>query len=733
MEKDEALINQNKIVFKNNLRVEKKRKLKYELKSIIPKKPNRKFLGLFRTRLSIYNRTQQDSLKKFRKWMHTKIGEPPVIFDSLETEQTAQAMKNYLNNKGYFNADVQSGTAFNNKKNKVGVSYSITTNNVYQVDSVSYRVSDPSIRTILESQADRTLLKEGVAVDNNLFDSEKNRITRSLRNNGYAYFTPNFVKFKSFDSSHYKVDVSTFILQPTDTSNHETYRVGEVYIHPGYYAAVDSDAPYDTLVVDGYKFLYREKMGIRTKPILNSVFISRGELYNQDDYDATRKKLGNLGIYKFVSIRYFRNPDNPNELDFFIYLTPNKKLVLGYDFEINTSNGSALGTALSVNHSNRNIFKGGEILSINVEGGVEFGFNNDATPLNRLDIGTQFGLLFPKWIVPFKIKTNPRHSPKTNLSLEYNFLDERLYYKNSNFSASFGYEWQPKPTIKHVFNPVSLNFLKINEIRELFQDIVDNNPFIANSFNDQFFLGGNYSFIYATPFQNLSSTYFRTNLETTGNAISLLDRIIQPDVNFQPFNIDYSQYLKLDADFRYYRKISRRSTLATRFYIGSGFGYGNADEVPYVKQFFAGGTTSMRGWKFRELGPGAYIDTLLLNPSIQPYQAADFKMEANAEFRFDMISYFEGAFFIDVGNIWTLSEDNRGREALFTSDFLSQLAINAGFGLRLDFSYFIIRLDLAYKLRNPYRFEDSGSHWIYANKPFNITDAVLNLAIGYPF
>ncbi|MEM7105888.1 MAG: BamA/TamA family outer membrane protein [Bacteroidota bacterium] len=732
LKKDEVLLVKNKISIENSLKSDSKRSLNYELNNVVKQQPNRKFLGLFRTRLWLYNRTERDTTKKFRRWLHNKVGEPPVLYDSVSTTTTATTMQNYLNNKGYFVADVQPKTTI--KKKKAVTNYHIDTRPIYSVDSLSYRIAQPDIDSIIKSNNEATLLQKGSPVDNNLFDSEKNRLTKLLRNNGYAYFYRNYIAYKSFDSTDYKVDVTTFIYPPEDSAVHETYQVGDIYIFPGFYPSSKNPVPFDTLEVDEYKFLYREKMGIKTKPLMNAIFLKKGNIFKQDDIDATNKKLGNLGIYKFVSIRFSKNKDEPNQVDFFIYLTPSKKLMLGFDFEINTANASALGTSININHRNRNIFKGAEIFSIGLEGGVEFGFSESQTLLNTLDIGTQFSLLFPKWIVPFKIKSNPRHSPKTRLTLEYDYQDRIQYYRNSLFSASFGYEWQPRPSIRHELTPISLNFLRINEVRERFQDILDNNPFLQNSFTDQFFLGGNYSFILTTPsFKNESSIYYRANAEVAGNSIGLMDRIIQPDFPFKPFDINYSQYLKVESDFRYYKSTGRKSSLASRIFIGVGMAYGNSDEVPYVKQYFAGGTTGMRAWRLRELGPGGYIDTLTQNdPTIQFYQAADFKLEANIEYRFDIISVVEGAIFLDAGNIWTLKEDNRGIEAKLTKDFYRQIALGTGFGLRLDFSYFIIRFDLAYKLRNPFP-NEKGSYWNYSDKVFRFRDAALNLAVGYPF
>ncbi|MEO1436538.1 MAG: BamA/TamA family outer membrane protein, partial [Bacteroidota bacterium] len=534
-----------------------------------------------------------------------------------------------------------------------------------------------------------------------------------------------------------KVLISTG--SPSDTNVHLTYYIGDIHVFPDYYPTSTSISPYDTLLSGDVEFLFREKIQVKEKLLLNSIYLKKGELYSQQNYDDTNKKLGSLGIYKFVSIRFSKNPDNPRLLDFFIYLTPNKKNVLGFDFELNTANGNALGTGVSLNFRNRNFLRGAETFSVNIESGVEWAVNNpNITGINTVDLGLQFGLVLPKWVVPFQLKRNPQNAAQSIVNLEYNYQDRRIYYRNSIFSTSFGYDWRQSFSKRHIINPLSINFIRINEIRDSFQVILDDNPFLQESFTDQFIMGADYSFIYTSPvFLNGDSWFFRGTAEVAGNMASILDGLIRPNDTFTPFGNDYSQYLRLEGDIRYYKAVTRRSQLASRFYTGIGIAYGNSNELPYLKQFFAGGTTSMRAWILRELGPGAYIDTLVVNnPTVQPYQAAGFKLEANIEYRFDIFSAMEGALFLDAGNIWTIREDARGQEARFSTNFLDQLAVGAGFGVRFDFSYFVVRLDMAYKIRTPFPDEKTGSHFYYADRPFRVfrgQDVSYNLAIGYPF
>ncbi len=706
-------------------------------------KPNSKFLGIFGTRLWIYNRTNsKDSLKKFNSWLNRKVAEKPTIYSPKTAEKTAESMQFYLNNKGFFDAKV--GYKADTKKQKTVVTYTVKPNRSLLIDSVNFDVDYPDLLTILNKNNSETLLKPGDPVDNTLFDQEKSRISKLFRNKGYAYFYPNYVKFLSYDSTAYKADVTTSILPSEDGGDHEIYQVGDVYIYPGFLPTAD-DANLDTLDMGGGYFFISKggKLGIKTKPILNAIFLEKGTTYSQDAYDATNMKLGNLGIYKFVSIRYNKNRLKKNELTFHIFLTPIKKQELGYSFEVYTDNINALGTGVNLNYRNRNFFKGAEVFLISVENGLEFALTREEDDtgvdriFNSIDLSGRADIYFPKFIVPFKLSRNMRNnSPKTRLSLNVDYTKRRNYYTNTLFSASYGYDWQVGKHVRHVLNPASINFLVINEIEQNFQNILDSNIYLANGFVDQFFLGGNYTFVYTGPtFRNGNSWFFKGNVDVAGNTTYLFDQIIRPNVNFEAFGnkVDYSQYARFDADLRYYNNLGRRSTFASRVTASTGFAFGNSKElgtIPYVKQYSVGGTSSVRAWKLRELGPGSYYqnqDTVR-----QAYQAGDFRLEGSIEYRFDIFSALEGALFIDAGNVWTLREDEDRPGSKLSKDFLKQIAVGFGYGLRFDFSYFVIRLDLAYKLRSPYIDPESG----FDRKAFEslrFRDATFNLAVGYPF
>jgi len=742
---NETLLGENIIEFDEELKPERRRRLTYELSTVNQQKPNTKFMGLFRTRLWMYFNSQRGKQTKFKKWVQRSVAEPPAVFNEKKAEKTAESMQFYLNNKGYFNAVVNvsnnlenTGKSPKKKPQKiVDVTYSVATSKMYRVDSTSFDIQQNDLYELVDSTYDKTLLKKGAPIDNKLFDREKNRITRILRNSGYAFFYPNYIKYLSYDSLNYQVDVTTRILPPTDSTQHKAYTIDDIYVFPDYYPGNTEIPSYDTLEVGGCKFVINDEMGLRKKPILDAIFLKKNQSFTQIDYDDTARKLDDLGIYKFISVQLAK-PKPGNKVDAYILLTPRKKMEFGYDVEANTNNGGMMGTALSLSYRNRNLLRGAEVFRINSNFGLDFLLQKNNPMQKRItgiDIGLQAELYLPKFLVPFRLRDiTRRNDPRTRLALNYNYFDRIQFFKSQLFTFSFGYEWNETFTKKHRINPININYFQLGEVRDAFKSILMNNTYLENSFNDQLFPGISYDYTYTgTKNQGGSSWFFQGNVETAGNLTGLIDKWIQPNKVFRLGDISYSQFARFQLDTRFYQDITRSNSIAMRLMGGVALNYGNSETVPYVKQFFAGGVSDIRAWRIRNLGPGAYQDnvTTLIG---QAYQSGDIQLEANFEYRFHIVSYLKGALFVDAGNVWLRENDAAREGGQFTNDFYKSIAVGAGIGFRFDYSYFVIRLDMAYKFRNPYP-DEFGRYRFYPNglHQISLDDTVYNLAIGYPF
>lgn len=742
----------NKVEIIESEPIEDKSNLSYQLSTIAAQKPNDKLFNLFRTRLWFYNQAANGDSTKFKQWVLRRIGESPSIIDSLKTEKTESEMRLFMNNKGYFKAKVSSETKM--KKRKARVTYSVEPDSLYRVGKVTYDTKSQVVERELKQNQKDSHIQLGKAISRNNFESERNRIFRTFRNEGYYNFFPNYIAFEG-DSSNYSVDVKIKIANP-DSLFDQKYEVSRVFIHSKYNARDYAREELDTMVVDGYYFVYpkleiegaetKELLGIKPAIIINSIQIAAsGENYNLADYERTIKRLSNLNTYRFINVKYSPSLDIEEEkLICNIFLTPSKKNEFGVNLELNSVYGNesainpaigpAIGTGISINYQNRNFLKGAELFTVSANGGVEYPLGRD-TDLDRIwntvDLGVSANLYYPTFWPKaiFKDKVTKIGAEKTRLSVSYDYLSRINFYTYNAFSSSIGWEWLEGPQKKHAVNPVVISYFNPIQISDTFNTILSQNLLLARSFDEQFILGPSYTFKYSGLTNSNGYTFsFRWKFEM---GIPLGDGIA---------GIPFSDFVRLENDAVLNKRIGRNSVLAGRFFLGVGTTLlSSTNSMPYFKQFFVGGPNSIRGWRARELGPGAYIDEAVQNDrNIQPYQSGDLKMEMNLEYRFNMFSYLESALFIDAGNVWTLKEDLTRPGAQFSSNFLDQIAIAGGLGFRLDYSYFIFRLDVGYPLRIPRIEENGGSYWKYEQwRDIGIqsilNDPEFNVALGYPF
>ncbi len=769
---DQAYLNKNIIVFDTKDKIKNKQNLKYELSTLIKQKPNEKFLGLFRTRLWFYYNTQEPGdTTKLDKWKKRVIAEPPSIYNKELAVTSAEAMKFYLQNKGYFDAEVSYDSK--NRRKKADITFKVKPNKLYQIGNVRYRSDDPNIQAILNDIKNESHLNQGTAVDGKIYDLEVNRVTKALRNRGYADFYTNFVAPLEGDSLYHQVDVVFEVLTPEKAAIHATYTIGDITIYPRFEPSQTLRSDPDTIIND-IKFIMGEAgEEIKYRTILDEIYLRKGDLYHQDDIDKTKKQLGQLGIFKFVTVRQEKDSLDNSKINFHIQLTPSKKLGIGYDIELNnsqfdvsstnaTTKTTFFGTSLSLNFRNRNLRKGAELFILSLQGGVDLNVNNDDIPLiYSLNFKAQTDLYLHKFSDPFRLwkfgntlnllskgfYKDLKEKGNTHFTLGYEYVSIFNFYNFNVFKASFGYELQRNDNNAYRVNQVAIDYLNPKR-QQGFEDIAANNPFLDKSVRKQLFTGVLFRDFTYTHTSNVNrfgeSWFFRLNTELSGMEVFIANKIynggstpfgfvVNGSSGTDKDTILFAEFATLDFDIRHYRKFSPKHTIALRYYSGIAFPYGTSDEVPYVKQFHVGGPTSIRAWRIRELGPGSYVDPIQQDSTISFYQTGDFKIEFNAEYRFDMFWRLKGAIFLDGGNIWTLNDADRPGSEL-TTRFWKQIALGTGLGFRIDFAYFIIRLDMGLKIKNPYQ-DEEGSYWEIRklrNQAF-FQSFNYNLAIGYPF
>ncbi len=751
LQEGEVLFKSNKILYTDEKPEKKSKALAAELKEISQLQPNKKFLGIAQTRLWFYNVAGRHKQNKFRFWMKEKVGEPPVLYDSTYAAKSAALMQNYLTNNGYFYARVNYQTAI--KKKKATVVYLVDLGEMFTVKNITFPPPVDSVTKLVDAKKDETLLVSGEPFKVSVMKDERERIAKDLQDEGYYYFNREYVTFGLDSNNRTKmVNVKVKINPPSDSTQHEVYYINNVFIHTDYtIEQFKSEVPLDTLVVGEYHFVY-QNLKYRPNILMGAIHFEHGRKYSRVDYNQTLNHLADLGVFRFINIKFVpsevSNVGGKNYLDCIITLTPSKKQEWGVEASANNNTTYLLGIAGTFTYRNKNIFRGAELLEINVTTGFETNFDRGKEFFNTVDIRANANLYFNKFMVPFKlIKLDKQTRPKTILSLRNSFLRRINYYTVTTTNLSFGYDWRQNDQMRHRFDPISISLVRVLNQSDEFREILERSQTLRTSFSEQLIIGMDYTFTWASKFDKYKITrwFFIGNGEVAGNfmhGIYALANINKDTPKpYKLFNIPYAQYFQADGDIRNYLNIRRKAQLVSRMFGGIGVPFGNSTALPYIKQYFSGGSTGIRGWRVRALGPGSFVlegsDVEIANPNIFFDQTGDVKIEANLELRFDIYRFVKGAVFLDAGNIWTLKGDTLRPGADFEFNrFYKEFALGTGVGFRFDFSYFVLRFDMGLPLHDPG--SPLQNNWVI--RTFNPLDRewrknnlTFNLAIGYPF
>lgn len=732
-----------------------------ELYSIARPKPNAKFLGISRIKLFAYNlgsRGKQNS--KFRTWLRENVGERPVIFDSAAALASSREMSLYLNKVGYFNSTVSLSTAYPGKK-KVKVNYLATPSAPYLVTTLEYAIDDTLVMHYIGKSREESKIRPGSIYNVFHLDDERDRITKILRNNGYYYFSRDFVYFE-IDSTHgnHTMEVKVRLRPPpglpgqSDTGAggplHRQYFINQVLIRPDYNPLYPNVSTRDTLKFihqnrrpAEYLFLYADKPKIQPPTLAQSVFIKPGDPFRMTDITKTRSRLNELGLFSYTNIR-FRDLAVPDTavaglLDCTIELSQRKLHAFTVETEA-TNSGGRPGIGLNFSYQNSNIFRGSELFRMKLHGALEaqqlFGdgadFTSDIPFFNTIETGLELSVTFPRFLIPLRQERFPKYfRPKTTTSFGLAY-ESRPEYSRWRTNFNFGYDWKESEQKRHQLFPFDWSLINVDLSPEFQQEIDDEpNDRVKYQYTDNLIMAIRYMFTYNTQdirkIQNFF--FFRGSLETAGNLLyggnSILGGKMDTLGNYMVFGVPYAQYVKSDFDLRFFNVISRNNSIAYRFYFGIGIPYGNAGLLPLEKGFYGGGANGMRGWPYRLLGPGSYS-----NPEDKFDRMGDVQLECNLEYRFPVYKFIKSALFADIGNIWLLNDVGAYTGGDFqVNRFYKEFAIDIGLGLRLDFNFFILRVDFAIPLRDPSMPE--GERWIADKWQFN--DFIVNFGIGYPF
>jgi len=712
--------------------------IKSELAALTRPKPNSSILGL-RPKLWLWNIGGNPKKKFSIRRIIKNMGEPPVLLSDVNLERNNKVLQNHMENNGYFNAEVAG--EISNKKRRATAIYTVVPGALYRINDVTFRADSSDLQKAILRTRRRTLLKKNAPFDLEVVKAERIRIDERLKNLGFYFHSPEDL-IVDIDSTIGDHKINMYVASKPETPFQATkrYRINDVVIYPTYSingSGNDTSRKYGVLyqgyyVIDSSKF-YKPKL------FMQAMQFSKGDIYNRREHNATLQRLINLGIFKFVKNRFEVAGDTT--LNAYYYLTPLPKKSLRIELGGNTKSNNLTGSQVTLGFTNRNALRGGEILTVDVSAGSEVQVSGNFRGYNTFRLGAEANLAVPRFIVPF-IYLNPRGGfvPRTNFQLGYEILKRQDLYTLNSFKGALGYTWKESLQKEHTFYPISVQYVQPVKVTQLYKDKSKEDRTLQKVIDTQFILGANYSYLMNQmigPRIPRNGFYFNGLVDVSGNIAGIVNKgSVKGGDTARIFGAPYSQYLKLESDFRYYRQLGNESVWASRIDAGIGFPYGNSAEIPFIKQFFIGGNNSLRAFRSRSLGPGTYHPEIDTSVGFTPDQSGDIKLEVNTELRFKIIKPVYGAAFIDAGNIWLYNENIYKPGAKFSKKFLNELAVGTGLGVRVDITILVLRLDVAFPIRKPWLPEKK--RWVikdvdFGNSTWRKDNVIFNLAIGYPF
>ncbi len=821
-----------------------------DIQSLIIQYPNSTLLG-YPLRLNLYNLAKQNPDSSFQSWLYKKekrkdrlvkllsekqvdrlgesfmvkglsewlkkIGEPPAIIDTSETRRSLERLKAYYSTKGYFNNNTTFTIDTLKRANRAEINYKVTLGKPYIVDSITDKISSKVIDSIYQLNKEESLVVEGKQFDLVDFDTERKRLTSIFRNSGIRKFQESSINYsitrdstKSGDDQKMDIALNIDNLRTRSdnaitTSDYQIETFKEVNIYTDFILSGDEDQ-HNVIKHQNYNIYYKDKLRFKPKTLADAIFFEKDSIYREINRSRTYRQITNLNVFKYPSIS-FSTDSLQTGLTANIYLTERPKYSLGMELDVSHSNIQQVGLAFSPSLQARNLFKGGENLSLT--GRLNVGSSNDQSItstdnrfFNLLEFGADLNLTFPRIWFPFVNtgKIIPSYTlPQTRLSLGTS-SQKNIGLDKKTFNSILGYNWTPSDFKRNNLELLNIQFVNnVNTDRffnvyqnsyerldniadkydepdeftdpdiydaftEFFEtpDEIDNPELIIPSGTEGFtnaiiertvpsttedynevrsieerrvrltennlIFASNYSFSKNNQNGITDNSFhrFRFKVESAGNLLSALSYVFpfneNNDGDLLVFSVPYSQYFKTEFDYIKYWDLSRSNVLAFRSFFGIAIPYGNSDNIPFVRSYFAGGSNDNRAWNPYSLGPGK-------TDEINDFNEANLKLALNLEYRFPVVGNIKGALFADAGNIWNVFDSEDDPDKTFNGiDSLTDIALGTGFGIRYDFTYFLIRVDLGFKTYNPA--EETSKRWF---RDYNFANSVLQIGINYPF
>lgn len=726
-----------------------------ELYNYLRQTANHKVLWCMKLQLATYNLSGSDTTKWYNNWLR-RLGQPPSIYNQKLTDASVRQLQQAMINKGYLDANVTVDTTRRDAKKKIDVKYSVTTGKPHVIKSIAYDIADTTIAKYIFADTALSTIKPGDLLDRTNLETERLLMTERLRNKGYYSFNKAYISFIADtlpDSKDVDLTLSLRLpAAPNDTNpvnKHQQHYIRNVIYVTNYdgkkeYSNRDYNA-LDTVFHKGLTIYYDKDHYLKPETLEECCHIVPNEKYQVDQINKTYESLGRLGILKFININLepVAEIDTDVWMDAYILLSRGKKQGVTLELEGTNSEGD-LGFGVGISYQHRNLAKGSELLSAkfrtsyeSISGDLE-GLIND----RYTEYAAEIGITFPKFMSPFLSKSfKQKMKANTEFAVSFNY-QERPEYTRIIAGAGWKYKWNNRQnTIRRTFDLIDINYVYLpNSTIDFIDQIAPSNPLLRYSYEDHFIMRMGYTYYLTNKriqptigrfFLQPSIYTLRASIETAGNLLYGLSNLLgdkRDDGAYKVFGIQYSQYVKSEIDYTYTRNFNDRNSIAFHSGFGIGIPYANSSMIPFEKRFYAGGANGVRGWGVRTLGPGSYDSKNSVTDFIN--QCGDIRIDLSVEYRAKLFWILEGALFVDAGNIWTIHNYENQPDGMFKFDsFYKEIAMAYGLGLRLDFTYFLLRFDLGMKAYNPAKNQE---RWPIASPNWS-RDASFHFSVGYPF
>ena len=729
------------------------------LVNYLRQQPNHKVLGFLKLQLATYNLSGRDSTKSVNRWLR-RLGQAPVIYDEALTAQSQRQLRLALVNRGYTDAGVTVDTVTRPDKKKLDLTYHVVPGCPHVVRMLTYDIDDEAVSKDIMADYDKITLRQGMYFDRNMLEAERVAITSRLRDKGYYGFVKDYITFIADTAADSKlIDLTMKVRPPYHQDGtpggpkdlHKRYFIDKVYIVTDAdnfdinTAVIPDDA--ESVNYRGVTVVYGADRYLNPGALEEKVFLQPGNIYSERDVNRTYEGLSRLSILKYVNIvmrHVSEEIEGDGKLDAWIYVSRTKKQGVSFELEGTNSEGD-LGFGIGATYQHRNLWRRSEMLTAKVRTSYESISGNLEGLINNryTEVSTDVGLTFPRFVFPFISRDFKRRVKATSeVAVTFNY-QERPEYTRLIMGAGWKYHWtQRNNTIRRTLNLIDLNVVSLPKSTiDFLNTIAPANPLLRYSYEDHFIMDMAYSY-YRTNRRNNDNARrgpvaqpdiytLRIYGETAGNvlyAASALGGHKRDDGVYKVFGIQFAQYLKGEIDYTRLFTLDTRNSFAFRGTLGIATPYGNSSMIPFEKRFYAGGANGVRGWGVRTLGPGCYDTRNSVSNFIN--QCGDINLVLSAEYRCKLFWILEGGLFVDAGNIWTIRDYETQPGGVFRFDkFYKQIAASYGLGLRLDFTYFLVRLDVGMKAHNPAMNQEP---WPMLHPRFS-RDATFHFAVGYPF